>query len=667
MTSPTTDRRQGLVGNTPIKAPVTAVATTPITLSGEQTIDTVAVKAINAAGVPDRVLATAQADPTKNGIWDVSTAAWTRSRDADGNYDITAGTQVVVTGGTHAFQIFIQTALGALTIGTTALAWVANTSISFLATLAAAGGTALIGFIQAGVGAVLRTLQAELRDTVKIQQFGGVADGNIQLGTGTDNSPALTKAITSLGGAGAVYLPPGVYRFASQVTVPSGVTIYGAGKYCSIITVVNAFNSDGVLKCNGIGGVPTNIRGLGVIAQNGGAGAASQGINSIANGVFIDDVWVSGFNTDVTLGSSDNFLTNSAIEEAAAGGTGINIPSTDVTVSDITLYHCYVGMAVHDFAYLDGTVTITNVRANACTLESFLISNANNVQFSGCSVGGVAGQNATAGINCLNSNNISFDGMIVHQAGTSATAPGLLISGGTNITVDGGQFQGWLDGIQASNVSGLTVAGAQCINNFRRGVFVSGGDRIVLTGGLSANDGSAATTDAGIYLVNSASSSVFSVNGWTCTETGSGAQEYGIFANLTDNGVNTGYINLTGNTCLFNNTADIALSGAVQNIAYQSSGNVAGSITGGFAQVASAATVALPAVGEVIGIFGNTTITNITNSICGRRVTLIFSSSLTVTDGSNLKLAGNLAAAPSTTLTLVGDGTNWYEVSRSVN
>jgi hypothetical protein len=538
-------------------------------------------------------------------------------------------------------------------------AWVTN-----LATLV---GASLIGFIQAGVGAVLRTIQAELRDTVKIQQFGGIADGNIQAGTGTDNSPALVRAITSLGGAGAVYIPPGVYRFASQVTVPSGVTIYGAGKYCSILTVVNAFNSDGVLKCNGVGGVPTNIRGLGVIAQNGGAGAASQGINSTANGVFIDDVWVSGFNIDVTLGSSDNFLTNSAIEEAAAGGTGINIPSTDVTVADVTLYHCYIGMSVHDFAYLDGTVTITNVRANACTNESFLLSNANNVQFAGCSVGGVAGQNATAGINCITSTNVSFDGMMVHQAGTSTTAPGLLISGGTNITVDGGQFQGWLDGIQANNVSGLTVTGAQCVNNFRRGVFVAGGDRIVLTGGLSANDGSAATTDAGIYLLNTAASSIFTVAGWTCTEAGSGAQEYGIFANLTDNGVNTGYINLTGNTCLFNNTADIALSGAVQNIAYQSSGNVAGSITGGFAQVTSAATVALPAVGEVIGIFGNTTITTITNPICGRRVTLIFSSSLTVTDGSNLKLAGNLSAGPSTTLTLVGDGTNWNEASRSVN
>ncbi len=230
MTSPTTDRRQGLVGNTPIKAPVTAVATTPITLYGEQNVDGVDVKAVNASGVPDRILVTAQADATTNGIYDVSTAAWTRSADSDGNYDIVLGTQVVVTQGGHAFQAFIQTVPGILTIGTSALTWVVNTSVSFLATVAAASGASLIGFVQAGIGAVARTVQAKLRERTSLEDFGGAADFNGT--TGTDNAAAFAAAYAALPASGGkIELGVGSY-YTTQPWVSSGtkrVLLVGQG------------------------------------------------------------------------------------------------------------------------------------------------------------------------------------------------------------------------------------------------------------------------------------------------------------------------------------------------------------------------------------------------------------------------------------------------------
>ena len=40
---------------------------------------------------------------------------------------------------------------------------------------------------------------------------------------------------------------------------------------------------------------------------------------------------------------------------------------------------------------------------------------------------------------------------------------------------------------------------------------------------------------------------------------------------------------------------------------------------------------------------------------------------LTFTDGSNLKLAGNFVTTADDTITLAYDGTNWYEICRSVN
>lgn len=89
---------------------------------------------------------------------------------------------------------------------------------------------------------------------------------------------------------------------------------------------------------------------------------------------------------------------------------------------------------------------------------------------------------------------------------------------------------------------------------------------------------------------------------------------------------------------------------------------------GGTANIASAAATALWAYTDRMVVTGNTTITSLTgNNWAGRVITLIFTSALTVTDGGNLVLAGNFVTTADDTLTLIGDGTNWNEVARSVN
>jgi hypothetical protein len=132
MASPTTDRRFGLVGNTPYKAPVTVVATSNVTLSGQQTIDGIALLASNAAGRPDRVLCIGQTDTTQNGIWDVNTGSWTRSPDANGNYDFARGTQVIVTRGTAgAHQVYECTTAEPITLDSSSLTFAVSISSGF--------------------------------------------------------------------------------------------------------------------------------------------------------------------------------------------------------------------------------------------------------------------------------------------------------------------------------------------------------------------------------------------------------------------------------------------------------------------------------------------------------------------------------------------------------
>jgi len=86
-----------------------------------------------------------------------------------------------------------------------------------------------------------------------------------------------------------------------------------------------------------------------------------------------------------------------------------------------------------------------------------------------------------------------------------------------------------------------------------------------------------------------------------------------------------------------------------------------------FPTVASAATITVGRYSQIVNVTGTTGITSITAGDPGQRVTLKFAGALTVTDGGNLALNGNFTTAAGATLTLVCDGTNWNETSRSSN
>lgn len=87
----------------------------------------------------------------------------------------------------------------------------------------------------------------------------------------------------------------------------------------------------------------------------------------------------------------------------------------------------------------------------------------------------------------------------------------------------------------------------------------------------------------------------------------------------------------------------------------------------GSATVASVAALTIPGTATAVTVTGTTNITSITASAAGRIVVLIFADVLTVTDGSNLKLNGNFVTTADDTITLICDGTNWVEMTRSVN
>jgi len=102
--------------------------------------------------------------------------------------------------------------------------------------------SANISYTPAGTGAVTTTVQAKLRQTVSVQDFGAVGDGT------TDDTAAIQAAINALSAAGVggtVLLPAGAYKITQNLSItwpnstdqnsPGRITMKGEGADISYI------------------------------------------------------------------------------------------------------------------------------------------------------------------------------------------------------------------------------------------------------------------------------------------------------------------------------------------------------------------------------------------------------------------------------------------------
>ncbi|ASP29673.1 hypothetical protein CHH26_05075 [Qipengyuania flava] len=91
-----------------------------------------------------------------------------------------------------------------------------------LASTDAGKGAALVGFKQSGTGAVNRNIEAKLRESVSVKDFGAVGNGV------ADDTLAIQAAITSLAtSGGVVHVPRGTYKITSTLTLPGRVCLMG--------------------------------------------------------------------------------------------------------------------------------------------------------------------------------------------------------------------------------------------------------------------------------------------------------------------------------------------------------------------------------------------------------------------------------------------------------
>lgn len=143
-----------------------------------------------------------------------------------------------------------------------------------LASTSAGEGSALVGFIQSGAGAVARTVQDKSQENKTIQDFGGIADGS------TDFSGALTLAKAA--GVKRLRLPAGAYKLTNAVDI-SGMSLFGDGIGN---TVVDATAVTGATVFSGSGSL-TAIAGSLSVATN--EGDLSITLTSV-DGLSVDDI-----------------------------------------------------------------------------------------------------------------------------------------------------------------------------------------------------------------------------------------------------------------------------------------------------------------------------------------------------------------------------------------
>ena len=165
---------------------------------------------------------------------------------------------------------------GAASIGFTPVGAIAATNVQsaiaeVVTDLALSSGSSTVGYIQTGTGATATTVQAKLRQTVSVKDFGAVGDGT------TDDTAAIKNAINS---GYAVYFPKGNYFVTAVVgntvfSLKQGQHLFGDGINATSI-IVNPTNPSGLAQS--IFTITQNDCNISEMSINGGGITSMQNI-----------------------------------------------------------------------------------------------------------------------------------------------------------------------------------------------------------------------------------------------------------------------------------------------------------------------------------------------------------------------------------------------------
>ena len=491
------------------------------------------------------------------------------------------------------------------TTGEAELSTVTQTRVaSAVAAAYAAGSTAdAVTFLQAGTGAESRSVQAKLREYVSISDFGVLGAGN--------DAAILQEAINAVQGTSAAILIPG------NTTIALGTT---------------PVTSAGSVRLIGLGGKDRTY-----ITWTSTTMTAWAHTGGVAGGLILEGITFSG------------------PVSCTAGGA--------ISVNSLSGVAC-AGVNIHDCAFVNGFRQLYMPQAH-----SWEITGNTFTDYVECGL--YTANTITVGQDegdSYFSNNGMFAGVLASAKGiVQAGAGGLKVIGNK---MYGGQYGYYMDLASGVDTSILIIQGNSIEFQLHSGVRLrntAGGasfTQIVINGNQFAAQPTPINLDhaSSCFVAATISDNIIGAAagaGTTCAITVTTTPLSIITGNIVY-GTGTTVLGLTIGSGSFSTREE-------NNQFYGCVTEVSNSVSNG---VASATSITLPIWTDVIIVTGTTNITSIASASNhrNRTVTLMFQGILTFTDGNNLKLAGNFVTTADDTITLCcADGTNWYEVCRSVN
>jgi hypothetical protein len=501
-------------------------------------------------------------------------------------------------------------------------------------------GLVNLGEVRATGSDTARTLENRFADVVNVKDFGAVGDWNATTGTGTNDGPAIQRAINSLGIAGGtVVIPNGMKCLIdTNITINANITLKGpfnsvgcrsnnllGGQFYNQISslIINPLATINVRGGAGIDGCLIYRKGMVFPIGNGEddfSGNAITGVNGICDDMFVFNSMILGFEYAIYIINAQRVKIKDVNIDCK---NGVYLENS-ADVSRLTSVHCWPFTSV----------LIGDPLKNHRSGSAFLIKNADWPNLQDCFSYGYL-----KGINLVNTD----DGQIVNCSVDGTTQ----LTGSFGIVVDGTSLRNRFANCQVSSQDSAAYINTPDTINYITS-FVNCRFSTSTNRGAWCESGSVTFNscifetygNAGIVIDNTNNSFIISNNTFT-----------GTVSPIT-------VVNPNSNIQLKdNNYSKFANSVVGQNMGISPS-----TISSNILTIDPEASV----VNVPAGNFNK-----IQYVWQGREITLYFANAgnvVTTTTGAHAiaKLSAAFTSQIGSTLTLIGQGSAWYEKSRSI-